>query len=361
LGMFLNSQSMVAEAHTQFEKAVAQFRKLADKHALSKSLDWLAYSTASAGDLDQAKVLWHEVLTLAREVSDLIRLSSALFQLGFIAIVQDNWTLADKILEESLALAQEMGQEEAITTVLRYQASLARLRGNQAHAADLAKESLVLARKSGHTWDILEALLILGGSEQALGDLALARALFEEGLSLSQKAGNDSITGKYLAALGNLAVAEQQPHRAARLFGAAEGLLDMRNPMDFDPSMRLDYERDAASVRAQLGEVAYNAAQAEGRAMFLDHLLNSHESTTEPVASKPTSSTKSSLPAPSGLTARELDVLRLLAEGLSNAQIAARLVISPRTVDNHLVSLYSKLHVSSRTAAARYAHEQHLL
>jgi DNA-binding NarL/FixJ family response regulator len=67
------------------------------------------------------------------------------------------------------------------------------------------------------------------------------------------------------------------------------------------------------------------------------------------------------LPAPSGLTARELDVLRLLAEGLSNAQIAGRLAISPRTVDNHLVSLYSKLHVSSRTAAARSAHEQHLL
>jgi len=54
-------------------------------------------------------------------------------------------------------------------------------------------------------------------------------------------------------------------------------------------------------------------------------------------------------------------VLRLLAQGLTDTQIAEQLVISPRTVNNHLTSIYSKIQVSSRSAATRYAMEQHLL
>ena len=62
-----------------------------------------------------------------------------------------------------------------------------------------------------------------------------------------------------------------------------------------------------------------------------------------------------------GLTVRELDVLRLLTQGLSDAQIARQLVVSPRTVNAHLTSIYSKLGVSSRAAATRFAVEHHLV
>jgi len=64
---------------------------------------------------------------------------------------------------------------------------------------------------------------------------------------------------------------------------------------------------------------------------------------------------------PAGLTAREVEVLRLIAQGWTDAQIAEHLVISPRTVNHHTTSLYSKLNVSSRAAATRYAHEHNLL
>ena len=61
-----------------------------------------------------------------------------------------------------------------------------------------------------------------------------------------------------------------------------------------------------------------------------------------------------------GLTARELDVLRLVAEGLTDQEVAERLFVSPRTVGAHLTSIYSRLNVSSRTAAARIALEHQL-
>ncbi len=64
---------------------------------------------------------------------------------------------------------------------------------------------------------------------------------------------------------------------------------------------------------------------------------------------------------PAGLTAREVEVLRLVAQGLADAQVAEQLVISPRTVNWHLTSIYSKLGVSSRAAATRFAVEYHLV
>jgi DNA-binding NarL/FixJ family response regulator len=64
---------------------------------------------------------------------------------------------------------------------------------------------------------------------------------------------------------------------------------------------------------------------------------------------------------PEGLTAREVEVLRLVAAGLTDAQVAEHLVISFRTVNTHLTSIYNKLGVNSRTAATRFAVERQLV
>ncbi len=74
-----------------------------------------------------------------------------------------------------------------------------------------------------------------------------------------------------------------------------------------------------------------------------------------------TSSTSPSRGNPFGLTAREIEVLRLVTQGLTYAQIAEQLIISPRTADAHLRSIYGKLGVTSRSAATRYAIEHKLV
>ena len=83
--------------------------------------------------------------------------------------------------------------------------------------------------------------------------------------------------------------------------------------------------------------------------------------------SAPSSPSAVSTPAPQAstspdvLTAREMDVLRLLAQGLTSAQIAEQLIIGVVTVNFHVRSIYSKLGVTSRSAATRYALEHHLV
>jgi len=62
-----------------------------------------------------------------------------------------------------------------------------------------------------------------------------------------------------------------------------------------------------------------------------------------------------------GLTAREVEVLRLVAQGMTNEQVAEQLVISPRTVNTHLTKIFGKIRVSNRNAATRYAMEQHFV
>jgi DNA-binding NarL/FixJ family response regulator len=64
---------------------------------------------------------------------------------------------------------------------------------------------------------------------------------------------------------------------------------------------------------------------------------------------------------PDGLTAREVEVLRLVAQGLTDPQVAEQLVISPHTVNSHLKAIYGKIGVSSRSAATRYALEHNLM
>lgn len=80
----------------------------------------------------------------------------------------------------------------------------------------------------------------------------------------------------------------------------------------------------------------------------------------EAVAAYRSAAVKSPPRYPAGLTAREVEVLRLVATGMRDAQVAEELVISLRTVHSHLHSIYRKLGVSSRTAATRYAIERSL-
>jgi DNA-binding CsgD family transcriptional regulator len=158
---------------------------------------------------------------------------------------------------------------------------------------------------------------------------------------------------------------------AARLLGAAAALLEATSGF-LEPVDRADFDVNVATTRVRLGEQAFAAAWAEGHAMTMDEAIAYalelmpeptdgfvDASTPDHTLSIPT--TSSAQPALHHLTKRELGVLRLVAEGLTTPEVAERLVLSVRTVENHLRSIYNKLDVSTRAAATRIAVEHGLL
>ena len=130
---------------------------------------------------------------------------------------------------------------------------------------------------------------------------------------------------------------------AAKLTGTAAGWRETYKEEQWFP-MPNDFHESAASVRRRLGERAWFEAYEAGRK------LNSEQAVR--LADEAISALEEELQRrSSGLTSREVEVLHLVADGLSNAEIAERLVLSERTVHAHLRSIFDKLGVNTRTAA----------
>jgi DNA-binding NarL/FixJ family response regulator len=152
--------------------------------------------------------------------------------------------------------------------------------------------------------------------------------------------------------------APQQPE-GARYAAQVSGVMMARiEKLGGSPWAAGPFQQGIEQLAAILGADAFAQAFDEGKQMTSADLVRLAEQITAPQLPPP------ALPHPasahSALTARELEVLRLVATGLTNAQVAQRLHVTPRTVNAHLTAIYSKLGVSSRSGAIRYALDHQL-
>jgi ATP/maltotriose-dependent transcriptional regulator MalT len=334
------------------------FRELEDQQGLSDTLNDLVRAMVAAGQATKAAALAEESLALARALDNGPDLTAALCWVAVIQLFQGDAERAVALLEESLALARERGDKKPIVDAQLTLGGLALYRGDLVAAETYVQEALALSRELGDKNRTAGSLAHLGEIKRRQGDLTQARALCTEGLLLPGEAGIRFAMGWNLIGLAKVAADEGQSEQAARLFGAAEAWL---HPDAMDPLERSDYERAVESVREQLGEEAFAATLAQGRFMTPEQALAAHGQATIPVPASEgllsSSPTKSPVSYPAGLSAREAEVLRLVAQGMTNEQVAEQLFISPRTVNSHLTAIYGKIGVTSRRAATRYALE----
>ncbi len=213
----------------------------------------------------------------------------------------------------------------------------------------------MLYKEMGHRYGTAESLRVLGKVVAAQGDYAAARRLYEESLAITGELGERWVIAMGLLGLGEVVATQRQLAWAAQLWGAADALRDAIG-VPIPPVELADYERSLSAARVHLGERAFAAAWAQGRSMTPEQALAAQGQKPTP----PSTKTTTPLTYPAGLTAREVEVLRLLAGGLTDVQIAEKLILSPRTVHAHISTIYSKLSVTSRSAATRYAIEHHL-
>ncbi len=365
LSFYMSFSGDFESARLFLEESVTLFRKLKDQQGLSHTLSLLVEAMVFAGQATQAAALAEENLALARELNNGPDLTRALYWVAMIQPSQGDSERAVALLEESLALARERGDKRQIGNAQLTLGGLALYRGELVPAETCVQEALALSRElDDKNITAVAALAILGEIRRRQGDLIQAREICTEGVLLAREAGNRYGVGWNLIALAKVAADEGELEQAARLFGAADPLLrpGVINPLE---RVREDYERTVESVRMQLGEKAFAAAWAEGSKMTPEQALAALESTMlatkSPTEAYSTSPGKAPTTYPGGLTAREVEVLRLLATGLTDAQIAEQLVLSLHTIHAHLRTIYSKLGVSSRSAATRYAFEHQLV
>ncbi len=368
IGLFLNgtiarSRSQFAQARLQLEEAAARFAAMDNRWRYGQCLTELARIATEQGHYEQAHALLCESLALYQALGEQQRVSWVYYLQARLLFVSDqDQALAQQLVEQSRAQYQEQGNTIYTSLQLGLLGRLYLERGDLEAARHFLEDSLRSGRQV--EMDSIEQAQALARLSFLQGDVVAARRLYRESLKLLFKCNcfKELIT----AGLEDLAAMEGEQGRAyvaAQLLGAAETLRESIGVLVY-PVYLASYERTKALVRATLGGRDFLTAWTEGRSLTPQQALAVQE---QALLQAPTPPRPAVTPPPSpsiasaGLTARELEVLRLLVQGQTDAQIAEQLVISPRTVNRHTTSIYSKLGVSSRAAAVRTAFERHLL
>jgi DNA-binding CsgD family transcriptional regulator len=228
-------------------------------------------------------------------------------------------------------------------------------RGDWERALALDEEGLGQYREARDAYGTAMCLIQIGFVTLARGDHERATPPLRESLRLARGLDHKPFIQYCLTGLAGVAASRGWPVRAARLWGAVEAMSEaFGGHIVRSARSVIDYEGRLTAARSRLDEAAWTAAWTEGRVMDTEQAVEyalEQEATPELAAPEP---------YPAGLSAREVEVLRLVARGMTSALVAEELFISPNTVNRHLTSIYGKLGVNSRAAATRFAVEHGL-
>ncbi len=357
LGIVAWTRGDISTARSLLAESLALAKAVDDEQRAAWSVFVQGLLESSQGEYTLACAMFEESLAIHRRLQNKRGIAHALSQLAQVLIVsQSDQARVPSLLEECLVVSREIGFKEGIAASFWLSGQVALGQGDLVTAHSLAEKSVVLYKEMGHRHGTAESLYAFGKVLAAEADYATALTQYEESLEIIGGLGEQWIIATCLLGLGEAVSAQQQLAWAAQLWGAADTLRDTLG-VPIPPVELADYERSLSAARVHLGERAFAAAWAQGRAMTPQQALAAKG---QKPASPPSTTVAPPQAYPAGLTAREMEVLRLLASGLTDLQIAEKLVLSPRTVHAHISSIYNKLGVTSRSAATRYALEHHL-
>jgi predicted ATPase/DNA-binding CsgD family transcriptional regulator len=364
-GIAARMRGQYGEAGSLAQEALQLFNEAGDRGGVAHVLLLQAYLAIDQGEYVKAGLLLEECLSVFRELGDKRRKALVSVYLAQVLFAQGDPVRAQILAQESMALAKPLGDKETLALGFRLCGQIALRQDDVVTARSLFAESLVLARERGHQWGTAEVLSLLARTATIQGDYLEARTLFEESLALCREEGKEvgkPTIASCLEGLAELFLCQGESVWAVRLWGLSEAFREAIG-VPMLPIERPDYERAVAAARRHLGQRAFAATWAQGRRMTLEQVLVALRALPPPIAAEPVAAPPTTKPAvsPAGLTTREVEVLRLVAQGLTDAQVAEKLVISPRTVNTHLKSIYGKIQVTSRSAATRYALEHNLM
>lgn len=362
-------------ARSRLEEALALYRALGDDQGVASASQMLGSIARERGDYARSEALHEESLAIWRKLGDEAGQVRSLNYLGYVAWLQDKHDRARELCEETLVRFRVLGDNEGIAWALISLGSSALYAGDGPRARALLEESLALSREVGYKEGIAWSLNQLGVLAHREGDDRLATDLLRESLETHQNLGDRWRAASVLDAVAEALRAQGRPEPAARLLGAA-GAVREAISVPVPLCERADREASLSRARAELGEASFEATFSEGRAMSTERAIEYALALARPPTPVETTGAEgerrrgATLPGTlqttpedgaTSLTRREREILGMIAQGLSNPQIAARLVLSEHTVHRHVANILTKLGAHSRAAAVASAARQGLL
>jgi predicted ATPase/DNA-binding CsgD family transcriptional regulator len=353
-GTLARFQGDFARARMLCEQSLALYRTLANQSGVLKALVQLSRISAFQVDQTAMKAFLAEAVSLIETLPDTGVKADAYTDMA-ITMANPNTGQSPpetaRYLAESERIHRALNNQTGLAFALIHQAYRALFEGDHSLAASQLDEAERLVKELGDDRLLSRLAMIRVLLDLHEGDFAAARHHSEAVLQHALNRGDHHVPS-VLPIVAVILHGQGLDVWSARVFGLAETLRGTGHmsaeAVVLDQRLRMGDIR--AEVRAELGEEAFASEFAAGHKLKLHDL----QAIPHPQWSAP-------VPAGESLTAREIEVLRLLAQDLSNPQIAERLVVSRRTVDAHLRSIYDKLGVKSRDAAIRIAGEKPLI
>ncbi len=221
--------------------------------------------------------------------------------------------------------------------------------GDADRAIELCEAAIAESDRHGESWHKAETLGDLSTVLWRQGDIGRASELATDGLRIQRAFDNSVGTARFLEVLAWIAATDRQHPRAARLLGAADGVWHAIDASLFPYLLGYRAESEKNSRRA-LGARAFDADYRVG-------LQSPHADNIAFALDETDTSGQADGGAVDGLTRREREIAALLADGLSNKEIATKLVISRRTAEGHVEHILSKLGFTSRAQVAVWVAE----
>jgi predicted ATPase/DNA-binding CsgD family transcriptional regulator len=340
-----------AEGRAWLERSVPRAAELPEDVA-AKTLVAAGFLAHYQGDDVRALPLLERGLELLKRFGkDEREEAYAQYLLGVAAEDRGDYGTATELLAEAVRRWRSMGDATNAAYGEGHLGIVALGERDPSSAAAHGEAARGLAAEACSHGAMIVAVLLLADAARDAGDLEAAAALYGEYLELMAESAHGA-TEELARGAGSVAVLAAelgQLERAARLLGAAERLREIVGLALVLPE-RPAYERASEQARDELGEQAFTSAMADGRALSPpDALAEVEDALAGQKAAEPRDA------APAGLSQREAEVLRLIAAGRTNREIADALFLSVRTVERHITNLYAKIDARGRADATAFA------